>query len=360
VWALVRAPQPVRRFRGPIFVDVLPKERCRPHGRGQVLGDLRLLVEGQAVEVPGPKRRALLALPAKAEGRAVAVDHLVDALWPADPPPGARAALHTHVSRLRNHLGAAAERLQMTAAATGSRSRSGRSTRLGRGGCSPAPADSRRRTPRPRTHCCGRRALWRGPVLADLRDVPPIAAWAIALGELQRETNDLLVRCALDGGHVDEAVETAAEVAAEDPLREPATLLLRSLAAAGRAAEALRVGYACRERLREDAGLDASDELGRLEREIASSHAVRPAAAPILGAGRRRQLLGRQGELAGLRRLVADEQVVTVVGPPGVGKTSVALAIARDHPQPTVVPLAAAGAPADIGPRFSRKPSTCA
>ena len=38
--------------------------------------------------------------------------HLVDALWPAEVPESGRQALHSHVSRLRGHLGPAATRLQ--------------------------------------------------------------------------------------------------------------------------------------------------------------------------------------------------------------------------------------------------------
>jgi hypothetical protein len=61
--------------------------------------------------VRGPKRRAVLALLAMADGRAVTADHLVDALWPSEPPESGRAALYSHLSRLRGHLGSAAARL---------------------------------------------------------------------------------------------------------------------------------------------------------------------------------------------------------------------------------------------------------
>src|SRR6187551_3121907 len=64
------------------------------------------------VEVLGPKRRAVLALLALAEGRAVSVEGFLDALWPTDLPESGRAALHSHVSRLRRHLGSAAARLE--------------------------------------------------------------------------------------------------------------------------------------------------------------------------------------------------------------------------------------------------------
>ncbi|MDQ4103976.1 MAG: winged helix-turn-helix domain-containing protein, partial [Actinomycetota bacterium] len=71
----------------------------RPSVRVDLLGPLRLVVDGVAVDVRGPKRRAVLALLALAEGRAVTVDHLVDALWPSEVPESGRQALHSHVSR---------------------------------------------------------------------------------------------------------------------------------------------------------------------------------------------------------------------------------------------------------------------
>ncbi|MGH3788624.1 MAG: AfsR/SARP family transcriptional regulator, partial [Pseudonocardiaceae bacterium] len=83
-----------------------------PPVRVEVLGPLRLVVDGVEVDVRGPKRRAVLALLALAEGRAVSIDHLVDALWPSEVPESGRAALHSHVSRLRGHLGPAAARLE--------------------------------------------------------------------------------------------------------------------------------------------------------------------------------------------------------------------------------------------------------
>jgi len=76
-----------------------------------VLGPLRLTVAGSVVDVRGAKRRAVLALLGLAQGRVVTVDRLVDALWPDDPPESGRAALQSHVSRLRGHLGPAASRL---------------------------------------------------------------------------------------------------------------------------------------------------------------------------------------------------------------------------------------------------------
>ena len=54
--------------------------------RVDVLGPLRVTVDGDAVDVPGPRRRAVLALLATAEGRTVSTDDILDAVWPEEMP----------------------------------------------------------------------------------------------------------------------------------------------------------------------------------------------------------------------------------------------------------------------------------
>jgi DNA-binding SARP family transcriptional activator len=318
--------------------------------RVDVLGPLRLVVDGSPVEMPGPKRRAVLALLAIAEGRVVAVDHLLDAVWPADPPESARAALHSHVSRLRGHLGRAAPRLQALSGGYRlvleddeldvARARSLLARARGRAGRRPAEAAALVRQAR---------ALWRGPVLPDLTNVAPIAAWSVTLDELRRDVSDLLVACALEAGEIEGVVSVATEAVAADPLREPAVLLLmRVLAATGRAPEALRAGYEHRRRLAEETGLDPSPALGELEHRIAigAAGATSPRTGTIPRPATR--LAGRDSEVAALQRLVAHERLVTVVGPGGVGKTRVALEVARRADTATVLLLAPVTDPAAI------------
>src|SRR5688572_23946760 len=86
--------------------------QAQPGVRVELLGPLRLAVDGRTVDVRGPKRRAVLALLALAEGRTVSVDTLIDGLWPSEVPESGRQTLHSHVSRLRGHLGPAAGRLE--------------------------------------------------------------------------------------------------------------------------------------------------------------------------------------------------------------------------------------------------------
>jgi DNA-binding SARP family transcriptional activator len=212
--------------------------------RVDLLGPLRLVVDGVAVDVRGPKRRAVLALLALAEGRAVTVDHLVDALWPSEVPESGRQALHSHVSRLRGHLGPAAARLETLD--------SGYRLVLGSDGLDVVRARELLGKARaiedrdPATACtllCEAHALWRGPILGDLEEVAPVATAVVALRELHRDVTDALIGCAIDAGRLDErVVGLAAAALATDPLREPAALLLmRVLAATGRAPELVGV-----------------------------------------------------------------------------------------------------------------------
>jgi predicted ATPase/DNA-binding SARP family transcriptional activator len=316
--------------------------------RVEVLGPLRLVVEGAAVEVPGPKRRAVLALLALAEGRTVTVDHLVDALWPSEVPESGRQALHTHVSRLRTCLGPAAPRLQtrpsgyrldLTAADLDVAQARGMLA-TARSGTDPVSALPLLRE----AH-----ALWRGPVLADLTDVAPIAVAVEGCAQLHREVTDALIACAVDAGQANGVVGLAAAAHAADSLREPAVLLLmRALAATGRAAEALRVGREYRHQLADETGLDPSPALGGLERDIAGGTAG-PAPAPAPARTRpTARLIGREAQVAALHRLLATERMVTVVGAGGVGKTRVAPEVATGGGTATVLLLAPVTDPAGL------------
>ncbi|MDN5918459.1 MAG: winged helix-turn-helix domain-containing protein [Pseudonocardia sp.] len=316
----------------------MPDANDRSPLRVEVLGPLRLVVHGAAVEVRGPKRRAVLALLALAEGRAVSVDHLVDALWPGEVPESGRQALHSHVSRLRGHLGSAADRLETLDG--GYRLTLGRTDldvaqarALLAGGRAHAAADPVAATARLREA----HALWRGPVLSDLSEVASVATANLGLEQLHHDVTDTLVGCAvaaarLDPRQVDGVVDVATAALAADPLREPAVLaLMRALAVTGRATDALRAGREYRHRLAEDAGLDPSPALGELERDIArgaSGPATAPPARPAAPSRPTTRLIGREGQVAALRRMLGAERLVTIVGPGGVGKTRVALEVA--------------------------------
>ncbi|GAA4684668.1 hypothetical protein GCM10023215_19440 [Pseudonocardia yuanmonensis] len=306
--------------------------------RVEVLGPLRLLVDGVAVEVPGPKRRAALALLALAGGRTVPVDRLLDALWPGGVPDSGRQALHTHVSRLRTLLGPGADRLRNLqdgyrlelAADELDLAQARALLARARAAADPATALASLR----QAH-----ALWRGPVLADLTEVPAIAVAVEDQERLRQEVTDALVARAVEAGEADGVVGLAAAAHTADPLREPgAVLLMRALAASGRPAEALRVGREFRRMLADETGLDPSPTLGEVERAVAggaAGHAPGPASSARPTPATR--LIGREAQVAALHRLLGQERLVTVVGPGGVGKTRVALEVAARDGAPVVL-----------------------
>ncbi|MDQ4117175.1 MAG: winged helix-turn-helix domain-containing protein [Actinomycetota bacterium] len=346
----------------------MPATGTGPTVRVDVLGPLRLLVDGVPVDVRGPKRWAVLAVLAVAGGRAVTVDHLLDELWPADLPESARGALHSHVSRLRRHLGGAGTRLRTLDGAyrlalgiedlDAAMARTLLAQARERASDDPAGAGGLLRAAR---------ALWRGPVLGEFADVPALAATATDLGRLHQDVTDLLVATALetgelDAGATDGVLGLAAEAVHADPLREPAVLLwMRALAATGQASRAMHAAREYRRRLGEEVGLDPSAALGELERAIAggtvtvvtSARAATTAATsdqrrraaghrsdPATPARSGTPMVGREAQVAAVQRLSADERLVTVVGPGGVGKTRLALEVARRRDAAAVVSLA--------------------
>ncbi|MER5228231.1 AfsR/SARP family transcriptional regulator [Streptomyces flaveus] len=248
--------------------------------RVEVLGPLRLLIDGAPVDVPGPKRRAVLALLALAEGRIVTAEHLVDALWPSEVPESGRQALHNHVSRLRGHLGTAAPRLETR--------QDGYRLALGPDELDVAQARALLATSRTTAQRDPAGALpllreahglWRGPVLADLTDIVPIATAVEEYAQLRREVTDALIAGAVAAKQADGIMGLAAAASAADPLREPAVLLfMRALAATGQAPQALRVGREYRHRLVDETGLDPSPALDTLERDI-----IGGGAGPVAG-----------------------------------------------------------------------------
>lgn len=315
-------------------------ERHDPIVRVELLGPLRLTVDGTPVDVAGPKRRAVLVLLAAAAGRTVSVDALVEELWPADDVVDGRQAVQSHVSRLRRDLGPGARCVHSEAG--GYRldvdldlSTARELWRRARGDAVDPDA----------SFALAQTAigLWRGPVLPDLTEVPAIAALITAVGRLHDDIVGALVERAVALGRADEVVDLAARFAADDPLRESGVIAhMRALAATGAAADALRLARGYRRTLAENTGLDPSARLDELEREIAVG-AIGPAPLRRRAIRMRRsssRLVGRAAEVASVVERLATERLVTLVGPGGVGKTRVAQEVMDHLEDAIVVPLA--------------------
>ncbi|MGI5207813.1 BTAD domain-containing putative transcriptional regulator [Spirillospora sp. CA-108201] len=325
-----------------------------------VLGPLEVRTEdGRAVPVPDRKVRALLADLLAHAGRVVPADRLVDDLWgdalPADPvatlrarvsqlrrtledaEPGARALVETRPPGYR--LAARTDALDFADLA-------------GRAGSDPGPAARAARLGEALR-------LWRGPAFADFADAPFAAPEIARLDELRLAALEGRAEARLELG--DDAA-LAAELRGpvdEHPFRERLRAAhMRALYRAGRPAEALAAYDDLRVRLRDDLGLAPSPDLAAL-------HAAILRGDPAAGGPRGNlpadvaPLVGRDAAVRDLTALLGEARLVTLHGTGGVGKTRLAVAVARALRGPGAVWLVRldegleAGASADDAASFA-------
>jgi predicted ATPase/DNA-binding SARP family transcriptional activator len=309
-----------------------------------------LIIRDGAIELPagGRLQRRVLARLAMEAGTPVATDDLESAAWGDDPPAAARHTIATHVFRLRR-LG-----LEFTTRDDGYVLE----TPTDAGEVEQLAADSRRAVAEgDPTRAIGALrealALWRGRPLADLDDLPEVTIVAARLEELAENLREELLALKLDHGRPAELVAQARQLAAAQPYRERRwELLMLALYRAGRQADALDAYAECRRRLLDDLGLDPGTALRRMQQAVlAQDPALEPpipapepsaAARPTQGVsesgstvepsripGTSTRLIGRAVEQRDLAEVWDRARLATVLGPPGAGKTRLALELAR-------------------------------
>lgn len=209
--------------------------------------DTRILVLGPlAVEtVRGPEalsgRRAqsLLAALVLSVNHAVAVDLLLDVVWPEGAPASGVNALQSHVSRLRQLLGdetlvAVDHSYTLVAGCDDVDSCVFERLVIGAAemvGTHPSEArDIVRRA----------LAMWRGPAYGELAERDPFRIEALRLEELRRTAVELELECDVELGDAVLAIARLRSALVEDPYREHLWLLLvKALAGLGRRVDAL-------------------------------------------------------------------------------------------------------------------------
>lgn len=347
----------------------------RPHTlvpmRFGVLGQLAVWTGGDdPVRVPGAKVRALLAHLLVHRGTSVPADRLGADLWD-QPAHDTSAALQTAVSRLRGAL----DRAEAGARARVESGPSGYRLRVDPGQVDAdrfedLVARARGAAPAEAAALLGRALeLWRGPALADHADAP-FAAPAIGRWEEMRLTAvEDRARARLDLGEDAALVAELDELLRAEPLRERLRAAhMLALYRSGRQTEALESYRRGRELLAREIGVEPGPELARLHERIlaqaadldrtgspatvpteaptsaapagapaGSAHAPAPAApaastvpASVSSAAVRlpAPLTDVVGREESAQRLLGDLErfrLVTLVGPGGVGKTTLAL-----------------------------------
>ncbi len=298
-----------------------------------VLGPLQ--VDGQANGLSPRDRVVLSALVVRA-GEPITTEALADALWGETLPASWAKVLQGCVVRLRKRLGNAA----IVSAAHGYRL-----------ALADEELDHRlfeRLLDRAREALAGRdpaRAsylaqealqLWRGPALPDLEDWELGRVETSRLEGLRMDAEELLVEAETDAGRARDVLERARALVAQAPFRERRwALLARALHQSGRQPEALGAIQRARAMLVDEFGLDPGPELVDLEAMLLRQDpSLSPAAAPevsatcpyrgllVYDAADADTFFGREDDVAACLRRLRDAGVLTVVGPSGVGKSS--------------------------------------
>jgi predicted ATPase/DNA-binding SARP family transcriptional activator len=283
-----------------------------------VLGPFELRVGGAVVPVAAGER-ALLARLASSTGRVVLVERLIDDLWEADLPADPRNALQLRVSKLRKILG-------------GAMVRDGAGYRLALPD-EAVDATSFRRLVAERRYDDAL-ALWRGIPYEDFADRAWARAESAALVELRASALEERMSRRLEAGDGASLVPDLVALVAAQPLRERMRAqLMQALHRSGRTADALAAYREYRSLLRDELGLAPSPALRKLEEsilrddvslqdpsEVAVGRSNLP--APLT------RLIGREVETGRVSDLLEQSRLVTLVGPGGAGKTSLAVAVA--------------------------------
>ncbi|MER6959517.1 MULTISPECIES: tetratricopeptide repeat protein [unclassified Streptomyces] len=262
-----------------------------------LLGPLELRVAGRVVDVGQPRRRAVLAALAADTGRPVPVSTLMERVWDTTAPEGARSVLYAHISRLRRLLDGATPMpddggSDAPAPSLGIRRSSGgyvleadedavdllRFRALVKQAGEPDLSDARR------AHVLDEALrLWRGTPLDGLP-----GEWAdrtrTAWTQERVEAALAWSRALLRQGEPGQAPAVLQPLLAEQPLSEPlAAETIRSLAAAGRTAEAVDTYTSIRRRLHSELGVSPGRELRSVYEKMLRD--TGPDASPTAGSG---------------------------------------------------------------------------
>ena len=287
----------------------------------RVLGPIDARDASEPIVLHSRIQRALLAAFVHARGGVVATEDLIALVWDDAPPASAHTTLKSHVSRLRRALRADVVTSQPPGYALTlplDRLDVHRFERGVHGARSVAELEAVL-------------TLWRGRPYGELADHQLLTGEVARLTELHAQARQHRAGLLLAAGRGEEAAAAYRQLVTEEPLRETAwTGLLRSLHAVGRQADAVTEARRYRE-LTAEVGLEPSP------RFLAAEHAVFTSPPPLAERrqggtrvpGRLSSIVGRQRELEELEELLHARRLVTLVGPGGVGKTTLALQAAR-------------------------------
>jgi YVTN family beta-propeller protein len=232
----------------------------------RLLGVTEARIGGRPIALGAAQQRAVLAMLALRPNAPVSIDSLIEGLWGERAPPTAHKIVQLHVSRLRRLLdGQDAEivtrgrgyelRLPDDAVDASRFERLVAQAERGDGNAGAAAEQAL--------------ALWRGPPLDDLADIPFAAPEIRRLDELWLSAREVAIERALTAGRHREVIGELDDLVASHPLRERLhAQRMLALYRCDRQADALSAYREAREVLTEQAGIEPGPELRRLQEAI--------------------------------------------------------------------------------------------
>jgi DNA-binding SARP family transcriptional activator len=267
--------------------------------RFAILGPLEVYDGTQPISVGGGRQRKLFGILLVHANESLSTDRLIEELWGAEPPPTAAKALQGLISQLRKQLGP--DSLETVSG--------GYLLRVVPGATDAQQFEELLREARPleRIPALAKLqaalGLWRGPALADFAFDDFARSEIDRLEELRESCIERRIDLELALGHHDDLVPELEALVREYPLRERLRRhLILALYRSGRQADALDAYQDARVVLREQLGLDPSDELQALQKAILA-HDPSLAPPPRVEVPRERSPASAQSEQPRRRRL---------------------------------------------------------
>ena len=312
----------------------------------RVLGPVEVLDGDARIDFEGAKPLAVVAALLAGRGESISQDRLAEAFWPDSAK--SRDTLQSYVSRVRKKLGPTGKELLVRDRAGYSLESAGL-TDIDRFESVLASARAAQDAGDPETAARSlRNALgeWRGAAFGEFATDELVQAEAARLEEERLSARELLIEVELVLGHHREVITEIEDLCAANPLRErPWELRMLALVRAGRQADALRAYQQAREVLVEELGIEPGERLRRMEQMVLDQDpsldlpaqpvlTVAPPAdqapvPPVALPPDTTAFVGREHEIEETRGLLETTRLLTLTGIGGVGKTRLAIAVAR-------------------------------
>lgn len=308
-----------------------------------VLGPTVIFGDGAPIAVTGYPGRLLFHL--AVSGPARTRSELLRALWPVEQPPTADAALRVHLSKLRRLL--ADGPVSLVSDGPGIRLEGAYTDLehvdllLTRARFLQDPDGTSRDPAAAAALVAEALAWWRGMPGEEVRFDDRSTPFIVRARERRDEAVELAVDLALQRGHHRQLIADLEEATRAEPFREHRwEQLMVALYRSGRQRDALAAFDRVRAHLIEELGIEPGPALQRTQHAVLLQDPAldwhpagrQPVAhrtgLPDARAGARMDPVGREGVCATVADLLSRERLVSIVGPPGIGTSTVARAVA--------------------------------